>query len=353
VRKKRVTLRDIAKVAGVSPMTVSRALNRSSKVRAETRKRILSIAGDLDFQPDLRMRELSSGRTKLLGLLVSDIRNPFYAELARGIEDKALESGYNVIYCSTDTNPSRTGDYTNLLLKAGVDGLIFASARLNEPTVKKLIAEKFPLVLVNRKMRGENYNYVVCNNYIGAREITEHLISTGYRKIAIITGSANLSTGTDRLRGYQQALKDSGIPFRKEYVYQGPFIKETGYQGTRQLLSLKNRPEAIFAGNDYIAMGVIRAIGEARLEIPEDIALVGFDDTDFAANFQPKLTTVSQRKYEMGNLGVKTLIDFIEREQTDYIHKIVLEPRLIIRDSCGAGSNRRIKIAVASGKASG
>lgn len=299
------------------------------------------MVNKLNYRPDGRARAFVSKKSNLIGLVVSDIRNPFYAELARGIEDKAHEQGYNVIFCSTDNKPERMGTYVHLMMDAGVDGLIFASSRLHEPIIENLIAEHFPLVLVNRKLKGEGFNYVVLNNVQGAYEITEHLINLGYRKIAIITGTSNLSTGFDRLKGYQQACKDHGIDLNNNYVIQGPFTRETGYEGTKQLLTMKDRPEAIFGGNDYIAMGVIDAVEELGLHIPEDIALVGFDDTEFASNQRIKLTTVSQRRYEMGNLGVQILIDYIERKEPDYTHKVILEPRLIVRESCGQKLHRK------------
>jgi len=335
MEKKRLTMREIAKIAGVSHMTVSRALYNDPRIREETKKRILDLADKLNYRPVARARPFASRKSNLIGLVVSDISNPFCAELARGIEDKAHEEGYNVIFCSTDNKPERMESYVHLMMDAGVDAFIFASTRLREPVVEKLIDERFPLVLVNRKLRGETCNYVVLNNMKGAYEITEHLINLGYRKIAIITGPSNFFTGLERLKGYQQALKDHGIEFDDNYVIQGYFTREMGYKGTKELLTMEERPEAIFAGNDYVAMGVIDAVEELGLRIPEEIALVGFDDTAFASNQRIRLTTVSQRTYEMGNLGVQILIDYIERKETDYTHRVVLEPRLVIRESCG------------------
>ena len=335
VERKRYTIRDIAKMAKVSHTTVSRVLNNAPRVREETRRRILELVSILDYRPHARARAFASKRSHLLGLLVSDISNPFYAELARGIEDKAHEKGYNVIFCSTDEKSERMKTYTNLMMDAGVDGLIFASVHLHEPVTEKLIDERFPVVLVNRKLSGSSYNYVICNNIQGAYEITEHLINLGHRKIAIITGSSNLSTGRERLQGYQKALKNHGIDFNQNYVIQGPFKRETGYEAAKKLLTMKDGPRAIFAGNDFMAIGVIDAIEELGMNIPEDVAVVGFDDTEFASHLRTKLTTVSQRKYEMGNLAVQILIDYIERKQKNYIHKVILEPKLVIRESCG------------------
>jgi LacI family transcriptional regulator len=351
--KQKLTIRDIARMARVSHMTVSRVLNNDPRVREETRKRILELVNKVNYRPDGRARTFVSKKSNLIGLVVSDISNPFYAELARGIEDKAHEQGYNVIFCSTDNKPERMETYVHLMMDAGVDGFIFSSSRLHEPVVEKLIDEHFPLVLVNRKLKGEGFNYIVLNNRQGAYEITEHLINLGYRKIAIITGTPTLSTGLDRLKGYQQALRDHGIDFNNNYVIQGPFTRETGYEGTKGLLTMKDRPEAIFGGNDYIAMGVIDAVEELGLHIPEDIAVVGFDDTEFASNQRIRLTTVSQRRYEMGNLGVQILIDYIERKETDYTHKVILEPHLIIRESCGQKLRQRDRRARTAAKGQG
>lgn len=333
--KNSLTIRDIAKMAKVSHTTVSRALNNDPKINAKTKKRILALVDKLGFKPDARARNLVLKKSNLIGLVVTDIRNPFYAELARGIEDKAHQVGYNVIFCSTDHKPERMDSYVHLMLDVGVDGLIFASSRLHEPIVEKLIAERFPLVLVNRKIKGEGFNYVVLDNFKGAYEITRHLIDLGYKKIAIVDGPSSVFTGLERLKGFQRALKDSDISLRPEYIVQDNFSRATGYAGARKLLEMQDKPEAIFAGSDYIAMGVFDATEELGMRIPEDVALVGFDDTEFASNQRIRLTTVSQREYTMGSLGVQILIDTIENKEMDYTHKVVLDSRLIIRESCG------------------
>lgn len=333
--KKRLTIRDIAKKAKVSHTTVSRALNNDPRIREETKKRILALVEKLDFKPDARARNLALKKSNLIGLVVTDIRNPFYADLARGIEDKAHQVSYNVIFCSTEHKAERMDSYVRLMLDVGVDGFIFASSRLHEPIVEKLIEEKFPLVLVNRKIKGDGFNYVVLDNFNGAYDITKHLIDLGHRKIAIIDGPSNVSTGLERLKGFQKALKDHDIPLIPEYVVQNNFARLTGYEGAKKLLKRKNRPEAIFAGSDYIAMGVFDATEELGFRIPEDVALVGFDDTEFASNKRISLTTVSQREYTMGGLGVQILIDYIENKGMDYTHKVVLDSHLVMRESCG------------------
>ena len=333
--KNSMTIRDIARMAKVSHTTVSRALNDDPRVQDKTKQRMLTLVNKLGFKPDARGRNLALKRSKLIGLVVTDIRNPFYGDLARGIEDKAHQVGYNVIFCSTDHKPERMDSYVNLMLDVGVDGFIFASSRLHEPSVERLIEKRFPLVLVNRKLKSENSSYVVLDNFKGAYDITRHLIDLGYKRIAIIDGPSNVSTGLERLKGYQRALKDHDIMVRPDYIFQDAFARATGYEGAKRLLMAVDRPEAIFSGSDYIAMGVFDAIEELGLKIPEDLALVGFDDTEFASNQRIRLTTVSQREYTMGGLGVQILIDYIENKEMDHVHKVVLDSKLVIRESCG------------------
>lgn len=336
-KKKNITIRDIGRIAKVSHTTVSRVINNDSRVSQETRKTVLNLIKKLDYYPDQRARSLVSKRTHVLGLIVADIRNQFYAELARGIEDKARERGYSVIFCSNDDDAQLMESYVNHLKHAGVDGLIIASARLNEPVVEKLILEETPLVLVNRKLKDDKANYVVLDNYKGAYLLTNHLIGIGYKKIAGIVGPLNLSTGLERTKGFQKAIKENDLEFREEFLVHGPFRRESGYTLAKKLLSLPDRPEAIFGGNDRIALGVFDAAEELGIKIPEQLGVIGFDDTEFASLKRISLTTVSQRKYEMGNMGVEILIDCIEREERAYKHKIVLEPSLIVRESCGHG----------------
>ena len=335
MKNKAPTIKEIAKAADVSSMTVSRALNRDSGVREETRKRIVKIAEKLNYRPNRIARALVSKRSNLISLIVPDIKNQFFAELARGIEDKAREYGIHIIFSSTDNKPGKLKNYIHCMMETGVDGFILASVRLREPIVEELVQQRFPVVLVNRKLAGESVNYVVIDNFKGAYLITEHLIKCGYRKIGIIMGSSEMSTGRDRMEGYLKALSDYNLPLQKEYVIEGTFARNTGYEGARRLLALKDRPDAIFAGSDYFALGVFDATHEVGVNIPEDIALAGFDDTEFSAHTRIGLTTVSRRKYEMGSMGFQILISLIEREEKDYVNRIVLEPRLIIRESCG------------------
>ncbi|MDJ0666257.1 MAG: LacI family DNA-binding transcriptional regulator [Desulfobacterales bacterium] len=332
---KKYTIRDVAKAAGVSHMTVSRVLNNNPRVRANTREKVQKAITEMGYEPNAMARAFVTKKSQLIGLVVSDISNPFYAEISRGIEDKAFDLGYSVIFCSSDENTHRTEACVKNLLRTGVDGMIFTSVHLKEPAAEKLIADGFPVVLVNRKLRNPNCHYVTCNNFQGSYDATEHLINLGYKKIGIISGYSHLSTGLDRLKGYKKALEDHGIPQRPEYIIETSFSADGGFEAAKELLVLKDRPEAIMGGNDYIALGVMDAAEALGLSIPEDFALTGFDNTDFAARSRTKLTTVSQKIYEMGSIAVQIIVDTIDRKNLDYAHKVVLNPNLIIRESCG------------------
>ncbi len=333
--RQKLTIRDIARLAGFSHTTVSRVLNHDPCVRPQTAEKVLSVVREFNYRPDPLARSFARRRSNLIGLIVSDISNPFYAELARGIEDRALKHEYHVIFCSTDETLEREQRYAEIMRETGVEGLIFASVRREDPVVEKLIEEHFPVVMVNRRLRAELGSYVVLDNRKGAYLLTRHLVGHGWSKIAIITGPSHFSTGFERLEGYKEALLEAAIPLHEEFVCRVQFSREAGYRSARELLAGRERPEAIFGGNDYIALGVMDAARELDIRIPEDLALVGFDDTDYARRMQ--LTTVSQRKYEMGELAVQRLVEMIEHGSRDgYAHRIVLEPRLIMGQSCGS-----------------
>ena len=334
------TIKDIAKIANVSMMTVSRALTNGPYVRKETKEKIVKIAKKMNYRPNRMARSLASNRSHLIGFIVANIENQFYAELASGIENKAHEYDFNVILSSTGNKSKNLISCIQLMMSIGVDGLILSNVRLHEPFVEELVEQGFPVVLINRKLKNETANYVVMNNHLGAYIATEHLINCRYKKIGIISGPQNLSSGMERLEGYKKALADHELPFNKKYVHSGPFTKEFGYEATKRMLTTSNRPEALFATSDNTALGVMKAANELDIKIPDFLGVVGFDDTELSAHPSIKLTTVSQKKYMMGELGVQILIDLIEREGNLYTNRIVLEPKLIIRESCGSRLHR-------------
>jgi len=336
---KKVTIKDIARMANVSHTTVSRALNNKSRIRNETREKILSIARELNYQPNFIARSLVMKRTKTFGLVITTIANPFYNELAQGIETTARGLGYNIIFCSTHSDLSIEKQSIDMLRSKGVDGIIFSSAHMGDPNIVELAEEGFPIVLVNRRtyhpVVKAKVDYVGVDNILGGFLAVEHLIKLGHKRIGMIGGSSESSVGFERLEGGKKALTIYGLEPMAGYFLDGNFLKESGYRGAMKFLKMTDPPTAIFATNDYMALGAYQAVIEEGLKIPEDIALVGFNDIEFTAMKGIELTTIGQKKYEMGTIAVKTLVEKIEGKKTGPSEEIILEPELIIRKTCG------------------
>lgn len=341
MKRKGPTLRDIARLAGVSHTTVSRVLNNDPRVRSETVGKVLAVVDAHRYRLDPLARRFARGQSNLLGLMVPDVQNPFYAEMARSIENQARKKGYLVTICSTDEKADVLKWYTDAVISAGIDGLIFASVRLVEPVVETLIHERFPLLMVNRRLKADVGDSVVLDNGQGAYLLTRHLIENGYGRIALINGPANVSTAADRLQGYRQALADSGLRVRLRYIRHVRFSRREGFNAAMALLQDPQRPDAIFGGNDYQAMGIMDAAARLNLRIPEDLAVVGFDNTELAESME--LTTVSQQLHQMSRLAVRALIASIEEQPRQEPFRVVLEPTLVVRKSSRYGKRWGIR----------
>ena len=336
---KKITIKDIARMAKVSHTTVSRALNDKSRIKDGTKERILSIARELNYRPNFIARSLVMKRTKTLGLVITTIANPFYTELSQGIETTAIRLGYNIILCSTNYDLSIEKQYIDMLRSKGVDGMIFTSAHMGDPNIIGLAEEGFPTVLVNRRTYHstvrEKIDYVGVDNIRGGFLAVEHLIKLGHSRIGVIGGSSESSVGFERLEGGKKALDAHGLEAIGDYFLEGDFLKGSGYEGGKQFLRMNKPPTAIFATNDYMALGTYQAIVEEGMQIPEDMALVGFNDIEFTSMKGIELTTIGQKKYEMGAMAVKTLVERIEGRKTGPSVETILEPELIIRKTCG------------------
>jgi len=336
---KKVTIKDIARKANVSHTTVSRALNNKSRIKSDTKEKILSIAKQLNYRPDFIARSLVMRRTKTLGLVITTIANPFYTELSQGIETTAIGLGYNIILCSTNYDLSAEKKYIDMLESKGVDGIIFTSAHMGDPNIIGLAEEEFPIILVNRRtyhpIVRDKVDYVGVDNLRGGFLAVEHLIKLGHERIGVIGGSSESSVGFERLEGGKKALAAYGLEGAGDYFLEGDFLRGSGYQGGKRFLEMEKRPTAIFATNDYMALGAYQAIMEGGIKVPEEIALIGFNDIEFTSMKGIELTTIGQKKYEMGALAVKTLVDRIEGRKSGPPEQIILEPELIIRKTCG------------------
>ncbi len=333
-----VTIKDVAKKAGVSIMTVSRVINGKSNVREDTREKVLKAIEELGYVPNSMARSLVIKKTATIGLVISDVTNPFFTTVARGVEDTAITKHFTVILCNTDENPEKESMYVEVLARNRVDGVIFTSASGKKNPLKSLFIKKIPLVLIDRTIEGlEDVDVVRGDSVLGAYLLTKHLIELGHRRIGIIVGSKTISTAVDRIEGYKRALKEFDIPIDESLIKindKSKFSKEDGYRLTKELLDMENPPTAIFGGNNLMAVGAILAIRELGLSIPEDISLVSFDDIESLSEVYPFLTVVKQPAYTMGVIATELLIRRIERkDRIKEKREILLKPELVIRKS--------------------
>lgn len=328
------TIKDIAKVAGLSPSTVSRALNDHKRISQKTKAKILELAKAMDYTPNLFGRGLAKKKTFLIGLLAPDFQNPYYAELTNSIRDTAQEASYWVLQVSTSNITDTTYSIIQSMIKMGVEGIIFASCKLHDPLVENLIDSNFPVVLANRRLKKDKGDYVIPDHTYGVYLVVNHFIRLGYQRIGMIRGPRNASTAQNQYLGYIEAIKEKSLEIDEDIIGEGLYTQDTGYKFTKKLMRLSNPPQAIFCGDDYVALGAMKALHELGLSVPHDVALAGFDDTEISAHPHIQLTTVRCNTSEMGKIAVKFLIEKIEKSSKSF-RRILLEPNLVIRQSCG------------------
>ncbi|WP_432408958.1 LacI family DNA-binding transcriptional regulator [Wukongibacter sp. M2B1] len=332
----KITIKEIAKMAGVSTATVSKILNKKDKnISDSTRQKVLGIVKEHNYIPNTIARSLVTRQTKTIGLVIPDIANPFFPELARGAEDKANESGYNIIFCNTDDNIEKEEKYINMLIEKMIDGIIFTQSAKRTMGFKNLNLRSTPIVLIDRDMELEGVvGKVLVDNFAGAYEGVSYLLDKGYRKIAFITGALTTDTSVNRLNGYKNALIDFGILYDDEYVLAGEYKSEWGFKAIEQLVNKETDFDAVFCGNDLIALSVIKALKNYGKAIPEDVGVLGFDDIYMSKFIEPELSTIRQPNYEMGYKAVEILINILENPTGKNIErKLVLNTELIIRKS--------------------
>lgn len=335
-----ITIRDVATAAGVSVATVSRVANGSTHnypVRAETRDRVLQAIARLGYRPNDNARRLLLNRSGLIGIIVPDISNPYYPEVARGIEDVANANGFRVIFCSTDRLPDRAAAYIEALLLKRVDGLVIVGGgdeiQLSESTVATYGTK---VIFVGRP--SPSFSTVRIDNVGAACNATEHLLSLGHTRIGFISAGASSNTVTERRRGYLKAIKMAGIEVDHDLIVNGDFSESIGYAAALQLLRMTKPPTAIFAANDRMALGAMAAVADLGLSVPDDVALVGFDDVPMSAFLRPALTTVSVSAQELGARAMEVLAKDIEETGQPGRRRVRVATRLVIRESCGAGT---------------
>jgi LacI family transcriptional regulator len=330
-----VTLADIAREANVDASTVSRALNARAGVRQEIRQRILEAARRLNYRPNLVARGLVTGRSSALGLLVSDIRNPFFAEVARGAEDAAYQAGWDLVLCNSDLDADKQMRYFFSLLDKRVGGIVMNSvAPLSRLDRKQIASSNTPIVLLGREPRERSFSSVTCDNERGGYLAGAYLAGLGHTAVAHLTGAVHHPNLEGRWRGFVKAIEPVA-PGRRPILLGGPHTIQGGFEMAQRLLKKHPQVTAIFAGNDAIAFGVARALHAAGVRIPEDISLIGFDDTEQASIMHPPLTTIRQPIYEIGRAAVEILIGQINRKDRVPEHR-QFDVRLVERESCRA-----------------
>src|SRR5690606_1217875 len=319
-------------LAGVSTTTVSHVINNSRFVSPEVRERVYQAMEELRYQPNALARSLRQGRTYTFGLLSSNSANPYFAEIGRAVEDAAFTSRYSVIICNTEGKQEKESFYLDVLSKKRVDGIILVGISQTNETLDRLLAKGVPVVLVDREIPDLDVDLVLTDNKHAGYLATRHLIEQGHTRIACVTGPAHVHPSSRRVVGYQEALQEAGLPLQEEYILPGDFSAQSGWEATRTLLALPQPPSAIFLCNDLMAIGGLRAAAEAGFAVPQDLAIMGFDDIELASFTNPTLSSISQPKAEMGAIAMQMLLEQIEGKRSEPRQEI-LQPALIVRRS--------------------
>ncbi len=329
------TIREVATRARVSIGTVSNVLSGSARVSATVRERVTHAIAELDYHPNQIARSLKTRQTHLLGMIISDITNPFFPQLTRGAEDAALKHGYLLVASNTDDQVEREKNVLSVLRNRRVDGILLVVAPGGEKSdhIERTLAAGIPIVCLDRVRLGLNVSSVAVDATYGTEMCIRHLISMGHRSIAIITGNLGLQTANERLEGYRTALREAGIEVDPALVIEGDFRTESGYLKTKELLLGRTRPTALFVSNCMMGLGALRAMKEIGLRCPNDLALAVFDDMPGNGSFNPEVTAVVQPAYEIGYQGAEILIREIEGEKNQVPVNIRLKPELRVRES--------------------
>ncbi len=324
------SIKDVAKAVGVSTATVSRVLSNGLHVRPEVRERVMEAVDQLAYRPNLLARSLRSQQSNTIGLIVSDIRNPFFTSMSRAVEDTAYEQGFSLVLCNTDENPEKEAIYLNLMHDENVAGVIFSPTRHAAAnfTDANII---FPTVIIDRLLPGADVDVVLLDNVDAGYRLTTHLIENGYRRIGALCGETSM-TGRERQQGYEKALRANDLAPAGELVKYVQPKMGAGYAATLKMLDTAQPPDALFTTNSLLAEGALQAIRERNLTIPDDIALVTFDETTWAALVQPAITLIEQPTYEIGKTATELLLQRIA-DPNRSTRQVILKGQLLVRGS--------------------
>lgn len=331
---KRSTLKEVAKLAGVSTATVSNALNETKYVSEEVKDKINRAIEELNYQPNIVAKSLRVQESRIIGVLISDVANPFFSIVVKGLEEELSKSNYSILLCNTDSSVEKERKYLEVMIGKRVDGLVVSSAGNTGDYFRSLDKTGVPIVFLNRCPEFMNSDVIMTNNIQGAYSATEHLIRHGYGKIAIITGPSSISTGKDRLIGYKRALEDYGVALSDPLVKEGLFTIQSGYDKMKELMEQDMKPDAVFISNNSMTLGAYKYLKEAGIRIPDQIAVLGYDDPDWADIVEPPITTVRQPAYQLGVHAANLMLARINEKQVKR-EIMYMDTTLIIRRSCG------------------
>lgn len=330
--QKPVTMREVADLAGVSMATVSRVLNGSNKVDPLLAERVRSAISTLKYQPSRVARTLAGSRSTLLGLLVTDIQNPFFIEMMRGVEEVSQEHGYLLVICNTGEDARKEQQYIEILAAEQVAGIVVVPTQERLQWIEQLTLRHIPIVAVDRRVHDRSIDSVLIDNALAAKEAVAHLVTNGYRRIAIVTGPRSATTANERLLGYRQALQEAGIALNSTLELRGPFNEVAGQSLTQTVLNLDPPVDALITANNRLTIGALRTLHARRKVVPNDIALVGFDEVNWAVPDLVSITTVTQPAYELGRTAVLRLLQRLQQPDVPR-QEIILQHQLLVRES--------------------
>lgn len=333
--KRTASIQKVADRAGVSIATVSRTFADPPSVSHALRVRVLEAAQLLNYRPSRAARTLRVGTSRTVGVVIPDLQNPFFTGVVRGIDIVLQAAGYTLLLSNADEDAARERNILETLQAEGVAGIIFVPINDSRGKYNHSLSPPIHTVAVDRLASNLDADLVTVDNVEGTRTGVAHLLAIGHRDVALLNGPSRHSTAIDREQGYRQALAAAGLPLRPELIYRGDFREGGGYDGMKTLLALRRRPRAVFVANNLMTLGALRALHEARIRIPDEVALVGFDDVPWATSLNPPLTAVSQPSQEIGSAAADLLLDRIANPERAVRH-LILRAQLVIRASCGA-----------------
>ncbi|MEV0915205.1 LacI family DNA-binding transcriptional regulator [Streptomyces sp. NPDC049967] len=326
------SIKDVAAQAGVSVATVSRVLNSHPSVSPDARGRVLAAVEALGYRPNTLARSLRTDQTRTLGLVISDVLNPYFTALARSVEEEARALGYSVIIGNADERPEQQDEHVRTLLDRRIDGLLVSPADGDSPLLHDVARTGTPMVFVDRWMPGVDVPVVRADGHRAIQDLVAHLYALGHRRLAIIAGPAATTTGDERVEAFRAAMSAHGLALPDAYIGQGDFQAASGRRATEHFLALPEPPEIVFAADNLMALGALDAIRAHGLRVPEDIGLAAFDDIPWFVHTGPPITAIAQPTGELGRAAVRALVDIVEGRPPQ---SVTLHARLVVRGSCG------------------